>query len=366
VRSALQGIDGVQSVEISAYADIYTVTFRHGITPDEKTVGELFKGCAYNGRRVVIERDRRAAKDFATAWEPPAAPEDNPTNPTRVSLGKQLFTDKRLSADQTVSCAKCHSAKHAFTNGLAMAKGVGGRQIARNVPTLINVGYRRSLFWDGRKKTLEEMSRGAVEHPAVIDMTPEELTDRLRSIPEYVDLFQKEFGSPPTAETFALALAAYQRSLVSNDTPFDRFARGDENALSESARRGYFIFRDKANCVTCHSGPDFADGAFRFIGVGWNGKAYKDPGRAKVTGRPGEAGRFRVAPLRELVWTAPYMHDGSLKTLEEVVDFYDKNGPPGKRTDLHGPLKLTDQEKKDLVEFLRSLSSERTTVALRQ
>ena len=365
MRSALQGIDGVQSVEVSAYADIYTVTFRRGVTPDEKKVEELFKGCAYNGRRVVIEQERRAVRDFATAWEPPEAPENNPTTPSRVALGEQLFTDKRLSADKTVSCATCHSARRAFTNGMTMAKGVGGRQMDRNVPTLVNVGYRRSLFWDGRKKTLEEMSLGAVEHPAVIDLTPEELANRLRSLPEYVDLFQKEFGGPATAETFALALAAYQRSLISSDTPFDRFARGEERAISESARRGYLVFRDTANCITCHSGPDFADGAFRFIGVGWDGKAYKDPGRAKVSGRKGEAGRFRVAPLRELAWTAPYMHDGSLKTLEEVVDYYNQNGPKGKQTDLHGPLNLTDQEKEDLVAFLKSLSSERATVALR-
>jgi cytochrome c peroxidase len=158
----------------------------------------------------------------------------------------------------------------------------------------------------------------------VIDMIPEELSDRLRSIPEYVELFQEEFGHSPTAEAFAGALAAYQRSLISNDTPFDRFVRGDEQAISESARRGYLVFRDKANCITCLSGPDFADGAFRFIGVGQDGKAYKHPGRAKVAGRPGQAGRFRVAPLRELAWTAPYMHDGSLKMLEDVVDFYDR------------------------------------------
>ena len=366
MRSALKGIDGVQSVDLSAYADIYTVTFRPGVTPDEKTVQDLFKGCAYNGRRVVIEQDRKAVEDFSVAQPPPAAPEDNPTTASRVALGERLFTDKRLSSDRTMACATCHKEQYAFANGLATARGVGGREMSRNVPTLVNVGYRRSIFWDGRKKTLEEMALGAVEHPAVIDMTADELTERLRSIPEYVDLFEKEFGEPPTAQTFALALAAYQRSLVRHDTPFDRFARGDDNAISETARRGYIIFRDRANCITCHSGPDFADGAFRFIGVGWDGKAYKDPGRAKVTGRPGEAGRFRVAPLRELVWTAPYMHDGSLKTLEEVVDFYNENGPKGKQTDLHGPLNLTDQEKKDLVEFLKSLSTERMTVALRR
>ena len=127
--------------------------------------------------------------------------------------------------------------------------------------------------------------------------------------------------------------------------------------LSEQARRGYVLFRDKANCITCHSGPDFTDDAFRRIGVGWDGKQYKDPGRGQVLNREGANGLFRVAPLRELVWTAPYMHDGSLKTLQEVVDFYDRGGPEGLTTDLKGPMKLTPEERSDLVAFLESLSS---------
>lgn len=339
---------------------MYTVTFLPGVTPDEEKVQELFKGCAFNGRRVVIERDPQAVDNFAIVRPPPPAPPSNPTTAGRVALGKRLFADKRLSADRSLACSTCHQTQHAFTNGLPLAKGLGGREISRNVPTLVNVGYRRSIFWDGRKKTLEETALGAIEHPAVIGMTPDELTERLRSLPEYGDLFEKEFGEPPTARAFALALAAYQRSLISNDTPFDRFARGDKSAISESAHRGYIIFRDQANCITCHSGPDFADGAFRCIGVGWDGEKYQDRGRGAVLDNKGANGFFRVAPLRELVWTAPYMHDGSLKTLEEVVDFYDQNGPQGKRTDLHGPLNLSDREKKDLVEFLKSLSSERS------
>jgi cytochrome c peroxidase len=219
------------------------------------------------------------------------------------------------------------------------------------------VGYRKSIFWDGHARALEDMVLGAIKHSAVIDMTDEDLSKRLQSFPEYQPLFHREFGHPATAEAFARALAAFQRSLLSKDTPFDRFAQGEEQAISAAARRGYILFRDKANCITCHSGPDFTDEAFRRIGVGWDGTKYKDLGRGKVLGHRGADGLFRVPPLRELVWTAPYMHDGSLKTLQEVVDFYDRGGPKGLTTDLKGPLKLTSEEKHDLVAFLRSLSS---------
>ena len=234
----------------------------------------------------------------------------------------------------------------------------------RNVSTLLNVGYRQSIFWDGRAETLEKMALGALEHPAIIDMTAEELTSRLRSIPDYVELFQQEFGEPPTAKAFAFALATYERSLLSEDTPFDRFARGDASAVSESVRRGWRVFCDKANCITCHAGPDFTDEEFRRIGIGWNGKAYVDSGRAKINEKPQDTGMFRVPSLRELRWTAPYMHDGSLTTLEEVVDHYNRGGTEGAPTDLKGPLKLTETEKSDLVAFLESLSSSRQTLLL--
>jgi len=316
-------------------------------------VRKVFTGCAFTGRKVELLDSCNAARPL------PMAPPDNPTTPGRAALGERLFVDKRLSVDRTVSCSTCHQPQRAFTNGLAIATGLRGQRMRRNVPTLVNVGYRQTIFWDGRTETLEKMAIGALEHPAVIDMTPDELTERLRSIPEYVESFRREFGELPTAKTFALALAAYQRSLVSDETPFDRFASGDPSAISESARRGWGVFCDKANCITCHAGPDFTDEEFRRIGIGWNGEAYKDLGRSEINGQPQYAGMFRVPPLRELRWTAPYMHDGSLQTLEEVVDYYDRGGTEGAPTDLKGPLKLTAQEKSDLVAFLESLSSEK-------
>lgn len=351
MRSALNHIAEVSEVQLSPYADIYTLTFRPGVAPNEEMVRKVFKGCAFTGRKVELLNDPDAARSL------PMAPPDNPTTPGRAALGKRLFLDKRLSADGTVACSTCHQPRRAFTNGMVTATGLRGQQMHRNVPTLVNVGYRQTIFWDGRAETLEKMAIGAIEHPAVIDLTAEELTERLRSIPEYTESFRQEFAELPTVATFALALAAYQRSIVSDDTPFDRFARGDPSAISESVRRGWRVFCDKANCITCHAGPDFTDEEFRRIGIGWNGKAYTDPGRGKINGQPQSTGMFRVPPLRELRWTAPYMHDGSLKTLAEVVDHYDRGGTEGAPTDLKGPLKLTAEEKQDLVSFLKSLSS---------
>ena len=353
VRSALNAIDEVESVQISPYSNIYTLTFRSGVAPDDKLVAAVFKGCQYNGRRMEVVEDPKAPRPL------PPAPPENPTAAGRVALGHRLFNDRRLSRDQTIACSTCHQPTRAFTNGQAAPVGVAGRKMSRNVPTLLNVGYRKKIFWDGRAKSLEEVMDRALKHPAVIGMTPDEFVERVRSIPEYGEAFEKQFGGPATVESVSRAVAAYQRSLISDAVPFDRFARGDRNALSESARRGYLVFRDKANCVTCHSGPDFTDEALRRIGIGWDGKAYKDPGLGKTTGKPGQAGLFRVPTLREVKWTAPYMHDGSLKTLEEVVDYYNRGGNEGPPIDLKKPLDLTDTEQKDLVHFLESLSSER-------
>ncbi len=327
----------------------------------------VFKGCQFNGRTAEVVNDPEAPRPL------PPAPADNPTTPSRVALGKRLFEDNRLSADKTIACSTCHQARHAFTNGRGTTTGLGGQNIPRNVPTLLNVGYRRSLFWDGRAEKLEEILFRALEHPAVLNMSPDQFVARLRSIPGYAESFRQEFGHPPTVQAAAQAIAAYQRSLLSRDTPFDRFARGDKSALNASARRGYLIFRDKANCVTCHTGRDLTNGAFWRLGVGWDGKKYKDLGRFNITGKPRGAGKstgamprgagkFRVPTLRELRWTAPYMHDGSLKTLEEVVNLYAAGGVKGSPNDLKsftGPRKLTDADKKDLVEFLKSISSER-------
>lgn len=369
MRSALKSVTGVEKVDLSPFADVYTVTFRPGLTPDDQTIQELFKGCAYNGRKVVIERDRKAVASLLLGARPlPAAPEDNATTPGKGALGKKLFFDTRLSAHGKMSCASCHQPEHAFAFPEETAPaGFNGQRLPRNVPTIINAGYLKKLFHDGRAENLEEQALQPIQHPAELGSKLEDLVERLAAVPEYAAAFQQEFGSPVSADAIAKAIATFVRTVVSHDTPFDRYARGDENALGEAAKRGYLVFRDKASCVTCHSGPDFTDNAIRSIGVGWDGKAFKDLGRGKVTGRKGDAGHFRVPPLRELRWTAPYMHDGSLKTLEEVVEFYSSRVPKDIRTNLHqsnlANINLNAQEKKDLVSFLESLSSDRPPTA---
>ena len=169
MRSALNSIEEVTSVRLSPYCDVYTLTFRPGVTPTEEMVLKVFQGCAFTGRAVETVADPGAL------WPLPPVPEDNPTTADRISLGERLFMDKRLSRDRSTACSTCHQPERAFTNGQATAVGMALRKITRNVPTLVNVGYRRSVFWDGRTGTLEEMALGALEHPAVIDMSPEEL-----------------------------------------------------------------------------------------------------------------------------------------------------------------------------------------------
>ncbi|MDP6722135.1 MAG: cytochrome-c peroxidase, partial [Pirellulaceae bacterium] len=209
MRSALRGINGVQKVELSAFSDIYTLTFGSGAKLDEKTIQDVFKGCAYNGRKVVIEQDRKAIADFIGTRPLPASPDENPTTPGKVTLGKRLFFDARLSAHGKMSCATCHRPEYGFANPDKIApKGFDGTQIPRNVPTIINAGYSRSLFLDGRAKTLEEQALGPIQHPAEMGSKPDELVHRLADVPEYSNAFQQEFNGPMTVERIAQAIAA--------------------------------------------------------------------------------------------------------------------------------------------------------------
>lgn len=281
-------------------------------------------------------------------------PVDNPTTPEKVALGRRLFFDPRLSAENTMSCATCHQPERAFGDGLPRARS-GERTLARNTPTVLNVAWLPSYFWDGRTETLEAQSLGPIQSPEEMNQDLAGLEQELAAVPDYVRQFQAAFGSGVSRDAIAKALAAYQRTLVAADSPFDRFLAGDRQALTPEARRGYELFLGDAGCVRCHHGPLLTDGKFHRLGIGRT-----DLGRAAVTGKSDDRYRFRTPPLRNIADTAPYMHDGSLKTLDDVVQFYYRGvparGPENLPLDVSA---LQDQSFSDMpaiVAFLRSLS----------
>lgn len=286
-------------------------------------------------------------------------PEDNLSDPRKIALGKQLYFDPRLSADNSVSCATCHNPKHGWSDGRPTSQGVGGKVGGRNAPTIINSAFSRMQFWDGRAATLEEQALGPIANPIEMNMPVGDAVKRLNEIEGYKTQFKEIFGTEVTEANLAKAIAAYERTILSGDAPYDRFKAGDKTALSEPAQRGMTLFFGKANCSACHSGPSFSDFAFHNIGIGMD-KPEPDKGRYEISKLGGDTGAFKTPTLREIARSAPYMHDGSIKTLEEVVEHYNKGGISNQYLDEEiFELNLTDQEKADLVTFMKEgLSSE--------
>ncbi len=283
-------------------------------------------------------------------------PEENPLTAEKIALGRRLFFDPILSRDYTLSCSSCHDPRRAFTDGLPVAVGIQGRHGTRNAPTLVNRAYGRSQFLDGRAASLEEQALQPIENPNEFAMTMEEVLARLKAHSDYPSAFLAAFGKEPDSRNMAQALAAYVRTILSGNAPIDRYMNGEREALSEDARKGLQLFRGKANCTACHLGPTFTDEQFHNTGVAWREGKLTDPGRFEVTGKPEDRGKFKTPTLRNLTRTAPYMHDGSLKTLDEVIEFYTKGGNPNPYLDSElRPLHLMDEEKHALVAFLRAL-----------
>lgn len=291
---------------------------------------------------------------------PPAAVPYNLQTPAKIALGRQLFFDPRLSRDNTVSCASCHNPKLGFSDGQPVSTGVRGQRGTRNASSLFNVAYNKFQFWDGRAGSLEEQALGPIQNPIEMGEELDHLVQKLNAIPGYVSEFQKVFGTGVTADGIAQAIAAFERTILSRNSAFDRFMAGDEKALTATAQRGIRVFDEKAKCVTCHNGPNFTDNQFHGLGLPKREGAAVDPGRYSVTQNEEELETFKTPSLRSVAESAPYMHDGRFKTLEDVLDFYVKaEGRPAHRHPLITPLDLlTEQDKKDLLEFLRSLSGE--------
>ena len=283
-------------------------------------------------------------------------PNDNPLTPEKVALGRELFSETRLSRDGKTACATCHVPRRAFTDGRTVSSGAFGREGARNTPTLVNRGYGKSHFWDGRAATLEEQVLMPIQGSQELDLYLEEAVARLRDIAAYDARFRANFGRGANAEDLANALASYVRTIVAGDSPYDRYLMGDRDALSAAARRGLRVFRGRGNCTACHLGPNLSDEKFHNTGVAFRDGQFLDAGRAGLTGNEADRGAFKTPTLREIERTGPYMHDGSLRSLEEVIEFYDRGGNPNPHLDPEiRPLGLAPAEKAALAEFLRSL-----------
>ena len=322
-------------------------------------------------------------------------PKDNPLTAEKVALGEKLFFEKRLSVDRTVSCATCHDPATAFADSNMVGIGIENKKGARNSPTVLNAVFFDSQFWDGRAPSLEEQSKLPIINPIEMGMKDHTIVvDRVRQAPEYKAMFVAAFGSDLIdIDRIAKAIASFERLQVSGNSPFDRFIAGDQSAISESAKRGWVLFNGQARCISCHAfnstSPFFSDFKFHNIGVaakdqnfpdlarraqaliarGGNKKLIQDElalkegfselGRYLITGEPKDIGAFKTSGLREIELTAPYMHNGSEKTLLDVVKFYNDGGKINPNLDGGmRPLKLTDPQMEDLVELMKTFTSD--------
>jgi cytochrome c peroxidase len=288
-------------------------------------------------------------------------PEGNPHSEAKSRLGRTLFFDPILSGPQTKSCASCHNPTLSWQDGLPRALGI--EKLPIRTPTLLNVAWVPKLGWDGHFRNLEALTFGPISSPKNMDLPKDEAVKRLSAIPGYVKLFNEAFGpGPVTPRKIELALATFERSIVSDEAPFDRWIKGDERAISEAAKRGFDVFNTKGNCAACHMGWAFTDASFHDIGTARGA----DLGRGQLF--PTSVSlryAFKTPTLRDVARRAPYMHDGSVATLGFVIDLYDKGGidRPSRAKDIR-PLNLTTEEKADLIAFMETLTGVQEPIAI--
>jgi cytochrome c peroxidase len=290
-----------------------------------------------------------------STYEAMPVPADNPMTPEKVALGRQLFFDERLSADGSRSCYSCHVCEKGLTDGLPKAIGALNKQLPRSSPTLWNIGYHKEFYWDGRSGSLEKQALAAWTG-ANMSAKADEIVVKLNALEGYRSQFQKVFQSDATPDNVVKAIGAFERTIISGNTPWDRWKAGDNNAISQSAWRGWNIFQ-AIKCNNCHDGVLFTDQQYHNVGIGMDQKE-PDPGRGKVTNRPEDTGAFKTPTLRDIAKSAPYFHDGSVATLEEAVDIMLAGGKPNQYLDKKNlqPHKLLPEQREDLLNFLRSLS----------
>lgn len=297
------------------------------------------------------QQDQRSAFRFPDHIP---VPRENQITAARVELGKILFFDPRLSGSGNISCASCHNPALGWSDGSSLAQGDGTVPLTRSTPTIINVAFDPLLMWDGRFRNLEDQVMSPIETEAEMHNSDELLIQTLRDIPGYVRAFEKAYpGDDLTSHTVAKAVSTFERTIISRNSPFDRWVEGNDKAISASAKRGFSLFTGKAHCVACHQGFNFTDDGFHNIGLRGN----TDPGRYALVPVRVLKGAFKTPTLRDVAYTAPYMHNGSYQTLEEVVDHYDRGGDDKENLDPNiKPLGLSGQEKADLVQFMKSLT----------
>jgi len=283
-------------------------------------------------------------------------------SPEIEALGRKLFFDPLLSGDRTLACASCHRPDHGFAEPRAKSIGIRGQDVGRNAPSLLNQALSQHVLWDGRAKSLEEQVLIVIEAEKEMDLRLAEALQRLTTEGDYAARFQAAFDGLPTPERLAEAIAAFVRRLTMGDSPVDRFRAGDVTALDSHEENGMWLFEGRGRCWKCHVGPNFADESFHNTGVAalvaeGAEVATPEPGRAAITGDDADRGKFRTPGLRGVALTPPYMHDGSLATLEEVVEFYRKGARPNSQLSPHiGPIEMSDSEARNLVAFLKALS----------
>jgi cytochrome c peroxidase len=326
---------------------------------------------------VIVITILVASPTFAGNLEPfttVPVPGQNPQTLEKIALGKKLFFDRRLSGDGTMSCSTCHDPEKAYTDGLDLSLSYPTTKNWRNSPTLVNVAFQKSLFHDGRALTLEEQALFPMMSAFEMNRNLDFLEEVVRSVPEYIESFQSVFGGEPTRERIAMAIASFERTILSVNTPLDRHLKGEKNALSDDAQKGLALFTGKGKCAECHEGVSLCDDKFYALNVPENpaladprvaitrrfvAKVYhyddfrtlsEDPGRYLITKQKKDWKAFRTPTLREIARTAPYMHNGVFQTLDEVIDFFDRGG--GKGNTVLKPLRLTGAEKKYLKTFL--------------
>jgi cytochrome c peroxidase len=307
-----------------------------------------------------LPRDTLPAKlaldEVPLGLEQRPVPKESPLTEARVFLGRRLFFDPILSADNTVACASCHQPSHGFAGIEARPRGIRGQRDARRAPSLFNRAYGKAFFWDGRESTLEGQALRPIEDPAEMGSTVAAALDRLRANVTYKSQFESAFPDGVTAANLSRALASFERVLLRGDSVIDRFRRkGDNKALTAQERHGLWLYESKGRCWRCHTGANFTDETFHNTGVSW-GKEPADLGRYAVTKKDEDRGRFKTPTLRGVGLSGPYMHDGSLTSLEEVVEFYNRGGSANPNLDpVLAPLNLSKDEVRSLVAFLKAL-----------